>query len=163
MKHSLQFLTMLALTASVIMLSSSTARALGGDHPNDQKIAEPSWPAGMTNLVNITNRMGGLWVNETDMFFYAGTATNFSGFLGDYAKMAGIEKHVLILHEGAGGAYSLGGGNKRPCDWSLSGHASGWRNGTVTNYVLQVEFWTGGKIALNQVKIPENVEVRKEK
>jgi hypothetical protein len=32
-----------------------------------------------------------------------------------------------------------------------------------TNYVLEVHFWTGGKIALDQVNIPKNVEIQKDK
>ena len=31
----------------------------------------------------------------------------------------------------------------------------------VTHYTLEVHFWTGGKIALEQVTIPENIEVVK--
>jgi hypothetical protein len=170
MKLALRFLTIPALMACIIGLSSSTALGLGGDHPNDQKISEPSWPAGMTNLVNITNRIGGLWVNEADTFFYNGTATNFTAFLDDYAKMEGIQQHVLIVHAGAGEAFSLGGGNKRPCDWRLDGMPAAWRNlsgptanAANTNYVLEVHFWTGGKIALDQLAIPKNVEISKDK
>ena len=32
-----------------------------------------------------------------------------------------------------------------------------------TNYVLEVHFWTGGKITLDQVNIPQNVEIQKDK
>jgi hypothetical protein len=33
----------------------------------------------------------------------------------------------------------------------------------VIRYVVEVHFWTGGKIALSQVAIPKNVEVTKAK
>lgn len=139
---------------------------LGSDYPNDRPVNEPSWPAGMSRLVNTTNRIGGLFVNAEDMFFFAGTASNFNTFLTEYSTVKLIEKHRLILHDGAGEAYSLGGGNKRPCDWELDGCPAAWRdlhegmskNPPNTNYVLEVHFWTGGNIALEQLILPLNVE-----
>lgn len=149
--------------ACAIMLAAANVFGLGSDWPNGRWASEPGWPAGMTNLVNITNRIGGLWVNGQDSFFFSGTANNFSGFLADYSKIGGIENHRLILHSGPGEAYSLGGGNRRPCDWRLDGALAGWTKSKATNYVLEVHFWTGGKIALGEVTIPKNVEVVKEK
>ena len=57
--------------------------------------------------------------------------------------------------------------NKRPCDWKLHG-CPAWcrdlRNGAKksvldTNYVLEVHFWMGGKISLDQIKIPPHIEL----
>jgi hypothetical protein len=116
-------------------------------------------------------------VNAEDFFFYSGTATNFSAFLAAYATVEPVDQRRLVLIEGAGEAYSLGGGNRRPCDWELFGCPKSWLVGhaamaqgtnaitaqdlvaNATNYVLEVHFWTGGKIALDQVSIPKNVEV----
>jgi hypothetical protein len=142
------------------------AFALGGDYPNGQPVNQPSWPAGMSHLVNTTNRIGGLFVNAEDLFFYSGTATNLSAFLARYAAVEPIEKHRLILHDGAGEAFSLGGGNRRPCDWSLDGCPGAWRDlhagvpqwSRNTNYVLEVNFWMRGKIALAQIAFPKNLE-----
>jgi hypothetical protein len=137
---------------------------LGMDHPNGQPVNNPgSWPEGMTNLVNGTNRIHGFFVNITDVFFFAGTATNFSSFLEDYSKIGGtVDRHCLILHDGVGEAKSFGTSHG-PCDWELYGQGNGWKNGICTNYILEVHFWTGGRIALNQVAIPKNVEVGKTK
>jgi len=168
---------MLAIIACAITITALKVFGLGADYPNDRPVNEPSWPEGMKNLVNVTNRIGGLFVNAEDMFFFSGTASNFNNFLGDYSKIQAIEKHRLILHDGVGEAFSLGGGNRRPCDWKLDGCPKGWLNlaklsaqGTNsveamreaakdTNYVLEVHFWTGGKIAPDQLTIPKNVEV----
>jgi hypothetical protein len=150
---------------------------MGGDHPDDRPVAEPSWPKGMAELVNTTNRIGGLWVNAEDFFFFSGTATNFSAFLAAYAAVGPVDQHRLVLLAGAGEAYSLGGGNRRPCDWELFGCPKAWLVGhaamaqgtnSITareqaardaNYVLEVHFWTGGKIPVDQLTIPPNVEL----
>jgi hypothetical protein len=161
----------------VIALAGGNVFGMGGDHPNDRPVAEPSWPKGMADLVNTTNRIGGLWVNAEDIFFYSGTATNFSAFLAAYAAVEPVDQHRLVLLEGAGEAYSLGGGNRRPCDWELFGCPKSWLVGHAamaegtnaiaareqaardTNYVLEVHFWTGGKIPVDQLTIPQNVEL----
>ena len=116
-------------------------------------------------------------MNAEDFFFFSGTATNFSAFLAAYAAVEPVDQHRLVLFEGAGEAYSLGGGNRQPCDWELFGCPKSWLVGhaviaqgtnaitaqelaaNATNYVLEVHFWIGGKIALEQVAIPKNVEV----
>jgi hypothetical protein len=161
MKTNLRRSMLPAIAGCAITLAVRNVFGLGGDYPNDRAVNEPSWPEGMKNLVNVTNRVGGLFVNDRDMFFFSGTVSNLASFLGDYSKIQAIEKHRLILHDGIGEAYSLGGGNRRPCDWSLDGYGNGWKNGIMTNYVLEVHFWTGGKIALDQLTIPQNVEVTK--
>ena len=156
----------LKLLICAISLVGWNALGLGGDYPNGQPVNQPSWPTGMSQLVNITNRVGGLFVNAEDLFFFSGPVRDFNAFLASYANLGTIEKHRLILHDGAGEAYSLGGGNKRPCDWSLDGCPASWRdlhhgilNPTPnTNYVLETHFWTGGKIPLDQVVFPKNIE-----
>jgi len=137
---------------------------LGMDHPNDQPVNNPgSWPEGMQNLVNRTNRVYGFSVNTADDFFFSGTTTNFSSFLEDYSRIGGtVDRHRLILHDGVGEAKSPWSG-RGPCDWELYGQGNGWKNGICTNYILEVHFWTGGKIALDRVAIPKTVEVTKAK
>ena len=100
---------------------------------------------------------------------FAGTKTNFNAFLDNYSKIQPIEKHRLIVHEGKGEAFDLRGGNRRPCDWRVDGgprarldlHNDGIaRTPKDTNYVLEVHFWTGGKIAFDPATIPSNIEVK---
>jgi hypothetical protein len=110
-------------------------------------------------------------------FFFQGDASQFSSFLLAYSKIPGIESHELVLREGVGDAKSPWEKTSRPCDWSVYGAPKGWlnvgelsRQGTnsiealreaakATNYVLKVDFWTGGRIAFDQIKVPENVKV----
>ena len=40
-------------------------------------------------------------------------------------------------------------------------NASGLGHDFFTNYVLVVHFWTGGRVNLDQVRIPPNVKVNK--
>ncbi len=153
---------------------------LGSDHLTNE-LSNPSWPKGMAELVNITNRVHGFWENSEDVFFFSGSATNFTIFLEAYSKIQGAERHQLILHEGVGEARSPWAKTGQPCDWELYGCPKGWLNlgklaveGTNsieamrkaakdTNYVLEVHFWTGGNIALDRLAIPKNVEVMKAK
>ena len=168
--------------ACALTLAANHAFGLGADYPNGQPASNPGWPAGMTNLVNLTNRFHGFFVNSEDIFFFSGSASNFEAFLADYAKIQGpVDKHRLILHEGTGEAKSPWEKTGRPCDWELYGCPRGWLDvakmavqGTnsveemhtaskATNYVLEVHFWTGGKIALDKIKVPPNVEIVKDK
>jgi hypothetical protein len=154
---------------TVFTVIALRAQALGGDYRNDQHVDNPSWPKGMAALVNTTNRIGGLWVNAEDTFFFAGSKTNFTLFLEDYSKIAGI-KPRLILHAGAGEAFDLGGGNRRPCDWSVHGGSAAWinlhagvkPNTNDINFVLEVNFWTGGKIPFDRASVPTNIEIKVE-
>ena len=157
------------------------AFGLGADYQNGEPVGGTSaWPNGVKELVNTTNRVHGFFVNAEDIFFFSGNATNLNGFLGDYSKIQGVDKHQLILHEGAGEAKSPWDKSGRPCDWKLFTCPKAWLVGQTlapgtnsiaakraaandTNLVLEVHFWTGGKIGLDQLVIPKNVEVVKAK
>jgi hypothetical protein len=198
----------IAIVAFVVFCGLYDAFGLGGDYPSTRsfpkvsggkpatnvlalagnprmcpfpKDAGAQYPEGMDALINIPNRVHGFFVNAEDVFFYAGSAADFTGFLMDYTKISAMEKHLLILHDGIGEAKSPWETKGRPCDWKLYGCLKSWLNvgkmvmagtnstaalqetGRDTNYVLEVHFWTGGHIPWNQVAVPPNVEVRKEK
>ncbi len=147
------------LTCAVVV--AWRAFGLGSDYQNDQPVGGTSaWPQGLKELVNTTNRVHGFFVNAEDVFLYSGPATNFSAFLRDYSKVQGIEQHLLVLHPGNGEAKSPWGKVSKPFDWKLYAGPRAWlaRDGRTNGFVLEVHFWTGGKIALDQVVIPENVE-----
>jgi hypothetical protein len=170
-----------AIIGWAVMLAPGDAFGLGSDYPNGSPVAgSTSWPKGMDKLVNGTNRVHGFFINSADLFFFSGGATNLTAFLADYSLISGVEKHRLILHEGVGEAKSPWEKTGRPCDWRLDGCPRSWLNlaslkGTNNSlevlqkaaqepgYVLEVHFWTGGRIALDQVVVPRNVEVAKAK
>ncbi len=153
---------MVSLALVLSALGAGDALGLGGDHPNNRPVrGNGNWPSGMADLVNITNRVHGFFVNDVDVFFYCGSATNFTAFLQKYSQIKGIvEGHRLVLHDGVGEAKSPWGTGERPCDWELYGRGSGWKAGTITKYVLEVHFWTGGRVALDKVAVPKNVEIQ---
>jgi hypothetical protein len=173
MKRELKFQLVLF---SAVLLAAANIYGTGSDHSTNA-IVEPSWPKGMAELVNTTNRVHGYWVTASDVFFFQGGTNEFNAFLQAYSKIDGIDDHQLILHEGIGDAKSPWEKTPRACDWELFGIPKRWLEvskvvpqGTntlaalqaaaaTTNYVLRVEFWTGGKIAFDQIKVPENVKV----
>jgi hypothetical protein len=164
--------------AGAIAGAGGNAFALGSDYPAGRPVGTSSaWPKGMSELGNLTNRVHGFFVNAEDFFFYAGTADDLAAFLKAYSQIEGIAQHLLILYDGVGDAKSPWETARRPCDWELSGCPESWLVGhaaaaqgtnavaarelaaKATNYVLEVHFWTGGKIALDQLTIPQNVEL----
>jgi hypothetical protein len=164
MKNTVRSKVCLIVILVALIFTSRDALANSADYPTNTPVSNQAWPPGMTNLVNITNRVHGFFVNDSDVFSFSGSATNFEAFLADYAKIEGtVHQHRLILHEGMAAASSPWDKDKSrvPCDWELHGLMNGWRNGVITNYTLEVHFWTGGKIALDKVSIPKNIEVIK--
>ena len=155
------------ITNCALTLAGRNVFGLGGEYPNGQTLSQPAWPAGMKDLVNAEQRIGGMFVNAEDIFFYSGTAPELSAFLDGYAKIQNIERHRMILHRGAG---SLVSGNGKPCDWKLQGRPGAPRSKPLARmpardpgYVLEVHFWTEGRITLDEVVIPKNIEVTKAK
>ena len=135
----------------------------------------------MSTLINTTNRVWGFWVDAKNEFFFSGGALQFTTFLRDYSRLAGIEGHRLVLHGGVGEARSPWAKAGRSCDWKLylcptSRHKifELLRQGTNSlealqkagkeqGYVAEVHFWTAGSIALEQLQIPTNVVIQKER
>jgi hypothetical protein len=172
----------LAIMGCALLFTAREAFALGADHPNDKPVTgSTNWPQGLDLLINTTNRVHGYFVNAEDIFFFAGGAPELSVFLQKYSRLNGVTGRRLILHEGTGEAKSPWGKTGRPCDWKLYMCPKGWHNTGVllqqaTNsipeiqqaakepgYIVEIHFWTGGRIKLDQVTIPKEVEVRKEK
>jgi hypothetical protein len=165
----------------MLLVTASDAFALGSDYPADRPVTgSTNWPAGMSTLVNSTNRVWGFFVNAEDIFFFSGGAPQLTSFLRDYARLEGVETHRLVIHDGAGEAKSPWEKTGRSCDWKLYLCPKGWHNVGVllkqrTNsvevlqraakepgYVAEVHFWTGGRINLDKLDIPKNVAVQKE-
>ena len=165
-----------------LLMVSRDAFAFGSDYPNDRPVTgSTNWPKGMDKLINATNRVHGFFVNQEDTFFFSDSAPGLTAFLQDYSQLEGVESRRFILHEGIGEARSPWAKTGRACDWRLYACPKGWHTSAVlskqgTNsvealqkaakepgYIVEVHFWTGGRIALDQVDIPKNVVVQKER
>jgi len=171
-----------AALAGIWLVAASDAFASGSDYrPGGPVYCSTNWPAGMCMLVNATNRVWGFSVNQEDNLFYTGYASDLTTCLRDYSRLQGIEGHRLVLHAGVGEAKSPWEKTGRPCDWELYLCPKGWHNIGVlsqqgTNsvevlrqaakepgYILEIHFWTGGRINLDQLEIPKSVVIQKER
>ena len=177
--NPLRFVWALVTCASII--ATRSAFAVGYDYANDRPVTgSTNWPKGLDKLINSTNRVHGFFVNQEDIFFFSGGATELTAFLQGYSQIEGIEDRRMILHDGIGKAKSPWNKTGRPCDWKLYVCPKGWHNirelskqGTNSvevlrkaakepGYISEVHFWTGGSIALDQVEVPKDVEIKKE-
>jgi hypothetical protein len=152
------------------ILLAGRAFGWGSDYPSDRPVSpQPGWPAGLANLVNSTNRVHGYFVNADDFFFYAGNAQAFAAFLAAYAQLSGIEAHKLHIHAGAGRAKSPWDKSEgKPCDWMLEMGSRSWRDakapppGQTDARIVELHVWPAGKIDLQKLAIPKNVDVVRE-
>jgi hypothetical protein len=133
------------LVLACATLQTAEALALGSDHSKEE-IAQRG-----------PNCVHGFWVNEQDVFFYAGDAASFSKFVEEAAKQNQTVVRV-ILHPGAKRARSPWDKEDRdiPADWSvLTGGTRAKDNVAET----RIDVWLGGRIKLDQLRIPANVDV----
>ena len=172
-----------ALVTCALIIATRSTFALGSDY-SDYRNEGPwktNWPKGLDKLINTTNRVHGYWVNQEEIFFFSGSASELTTFLQGYSRLEGIVSRRLILHDGVGEAKSLGNKTVGPCDWKLYLCPKGWHNlgmlprqhtnsvemlrkiASEPGYIAEVHFWTGSRIALDRVEVPKNVEVKKEK
>jgi len=157
-------LILIVIALSLITGTRSTF-ALGADHPK-QAVSATSWPKGMSNLVNPTERIHGYFVNAHDVFFFAGDQERFDQFLRDYAKIDGVVSHKIVIHSGLGRAKSPWQKDEGlRCDWMIDGCPSSWKRGepTAEGYILEVHFWEDGRIKLEKGRVPEGVTVERAK
>ena len=140
---------------TVLFFAAPEVFGLGSDHPNGLVDGHPHWPQGLKDLVNREGRVHGFWVNEVDVFFYAGDTQAFNQFLEGYAKLPKTSLTVVI-HPGAKNARSSWDKQDRdlPAQWSLQtgGDSQDGR------FVTRVDLWLGSRIRLEDLRIPENDE-----
>jgi hypothetical protein len=165
------------IVAWVLVIGSMVGIAAGWKYRNEERVTVPKWPKGLDKLANYPNRIDGFCLNAWDIFFFAGNASNLTAFLTEYSRLEGIDGTRLVLHNGIGTTKSAFDKIGQPCDWKLYTCPKGWheidhliRQGTNSfevlrkagqqpGYVVEVHFWTGGSIRLDQLVIPKNVEI----
>ena len=143
-------LVAIALTLGCFHLTASTACALGADHGK----------AGLAKgeLVKGQTPVHGYFVNEEDVFFYAGDTAAFNKFAASYGKLKKVSLKVVI-HPGAKKARSPWDKADRniPVTWSYYVAAPDGTPGKPAS--TQVDVWLGSQIKLQELRIPANVEV----
>jgi hypothetical protein len=170
-----------------LVIATQDASASGSDYRNDELVRHSStnWPKQLDMLVNATNRVHGFWMNQEDMFFFTGDASELTAFLLECSQADGVVSRRVVIHEGIGEAKSpWGKGVGRACDWKLYACPKGFHNvmtlamttgvpdkksleelrkaGSEAGYILEVHFWTGGHIAPGNIQVPKNFEIKKE-
>jgi hypothetical protein len=139
----------------------------GSDYPKDRPVGGSSlWPKGLSDLANATNRVHGFFVNAEDVFFFAGSAEDFGGFLQRYADIHGIVAHKLVVHPEKGIAKSpWDKGPGLPCNWKLIGYPESWKaaDASKKGYVLEVHLYVGENPGLEKVPVPKTITVVREK
>lgn len=150
MRHLARF----ALVLWCFGMTVSGAYALGADYVKGQIVFVPNSEE-LSTLANLPNRAHGYFLNWTDVFFYEGDTEAFNRFAADYGK---LEKTTLrvVLHPGAKRAQSPWDKAERniPVEWMLT--CGGSRNGKKDSHI---DLWLGGRVKLEEVRIPDNIEV----
>jgi hypothetical protein len=144
------------------------AFSMGGEYgPGDpaRAVSNLKWPAGVKELVNAQNRIGGYWVNSSDWFHFAGDTNALNTFLERYAQLKDTPLSVVLMV----GKPRAGLGNTKgvAADWQLSVVDNTWtrvnereKAPPATAYTVTVTIWLGGQVDLEQLKVPANIEVR---
>jgi hypothetical protein len=152
-------LELLPLVVCVPLLLPVPALGLGADHPKGPISADnASWPQGLLDLANRPDRVHGFWVNDVDVFFYAGDSKALHDFLAAYAKLKDTQLRV-VLHPGRGEARSPWDRTARgPADWRLYVEA-GNPDPMGPRTLSRVDVWLGGGVRLADLRVPPNVAV----
>ena len=128
-------------------LPAALAFGLGKDHTKEV-------------IAKRENCVHGYWVNWEDVFFYAGDTAAFNKFIAEYSKMPAVRLRVVI-HPGTKKARSPWDKADRniPVEWSLYVWNTGGLPDPKTPAPTQVDLWLGGRVKLEEVTIPDNIEV----
>ena len=153
--------------ALVTVLAPQAALALGGVYPNKEKITSSGWPKGMSELVNLSERVHGYFVNAEEVFFYSGNQKLFDELLLKYSKIDGVAEHKIVIHEGRGRAESpLRKLEGLPCDWMIYGCPASWawlaskaKGDIPEGYILEIHIWNEGAIKIDRDRLPKKIAI----
>jgi len=144
-----------------IALAPQAVFAFGANHPK-QEVSSSAWPKGMSELVNSPERVHGYFVNAEDVFFFVGDQNQFNKSVLDYARIDGVVKHKIVVHDGVGRARSPWQKSEGvACDWMIYGCPASWKqaDANANGYILEIHVWRGGRIKLEDGKLPEGILV----
>ncbi|MFO8013015.1 MAG: hypothetical protein R6X20_06880 [Phycisphaerae bacterium] len=147
-----------------IAAAAAPALGMGADHPNDRPVSHEEWPDGLAEIINTKARVCGFFINASDWFYFKGDTKAFNAVLAAYAKLKDTPLR-LVLHPGRClGKAPWDKGKGTPCEWSIAVTRRGWgapkaKPGETGNYVVTVNLWLGGDVALDGLDVPLNVDV----
>lgn len=156
------------LPLGLALVTAAGVLALGGDHPPGKLVGKQNaqWPAGLLDLINSTERVGGHWVNQGDFFYYDGDAATLNKFLEAYGKLPDTPVTVVLHAGGKPMTGPLGGERKTPYTWMLESVRRGWgapRDPRLPEkepgYVVTVHIWLTDAITLDRLVVPKHVDV----
>ena len=158
------------LLAGVLVVAgcAALAWALGADIPPDQPLGRhPDYPAGLYELLSSEGRVDGYFVNACDFLSYHGDTKAFNKFLAGAAKLKDTPLK-LTLHPGRGMTSKPWKDHKPvPFEWQANVLRRGWhpdapeaKAGEKGPYVVTLDLWLGGDVALDELDVPLGVEVQ---
>ena len=161
----------LVICFTALLLFSTPARPLGMDTGTQPAVQQEGWPKGAVELANDPHRVSGYWVNQSDVFFFAGDTAAFNAFLVRYAALSGEETpHILTITPGPGAMTKLGEQEpKIHYDWYLEITRAGWDGEQHYNPDPKIDRFpvrvrtglaTGGAVDLKAVELPANVDLK---
>ena len=150
------------IVAVTLASCGAMALAMCGDlSPNFPVVNKPGWPTGLAALLNWPDRVDGYFAGFSEHYLYHGNARSFNDFLVDYAALKD-KPLVLVLHPGRGTSEKLWGrDNKRvqaPFEWEVQ-LLPVVVPGDIM-HTIQVDLWLGGDVSLDELDVPENIEVQ---
>lgn len=156
--------------ALVVAITAPDACADGADYPAGRPTQQerPDWPEEWVSLANDETRVQGHWVASNDFFYYRGDLADFNDFVSRYGMLPEIDP-TLILHVGKTPITGPLGSKEKtiPFNWKMEVYRRGWgapidprRASDAPGYVVTLHVWLSEDISLEDLDIPEHVDVR---
>jgi hypothetical protein len=121
------------------------------------------WP-GIMPVINHTTRVYQVWVNGTEAFFYKGDTAELNDCLKKFAGL-GAEVREVLIRPGPAKTKTFDG-DAVPYDWQLNIHGGVSKHLTTLDRGSKIwskhptlTIYTGERIALDKIEIPEGVKV----
>lgn len=156
----------LSLVALLSLACCIKVLGLGAEYPPGFPVGgSPDWAEGTGDLVNQESRVFGFFVNANDWFYFAGDTETFNAFLQQYAELEGTPL-TLILNPGPGTVSPPWDKEKvTRYEWGMSVLRRGWGAPEATSpedgkYVVSVDLYLGGQVALDELEVPLNIRVK---
>jgi len=160
-------MTRLLTIIALLSLFASTAFGLGEESVGNEKITGANyedWPGALA-VINDEHRVYRFWVNGNEKFFFSGSTEALNKALVNFSKIK-ADKRVVVLRPAPATTHNFSGDHVFEYNWQL--HLLGGIAKHMSTRDLGENIWdphpylhihVGGKIKLDDIRIPEGVEV----